>query len=54
VVRYRRFFDFNEPAALSVSHLDSAQGVYQKLVVRDNRLAAAILLGVTDSGGTLL
>jgi NAD(P)H-nitrite reductase large subunit len=37
-----------------VSHLDPARGVYRKLVVRDNRLVGAILLGTRDAGGRLL
>jgi nitrite reductase (NADH) large subunit len=35
-----------------VSHLDPEAGVYRKLVVRDGRLAGAILLGAPDPGGT--
>jgi nitrite reductase (NADH) large subunit len=35
-----------------VSHLDPEAGVYRKLVVRDGRLAGAILLGTPDPGGT--
>jgi NAD(P)H-nitrite reductase large subunit len=37
-----------------VSHLDPARGVYRKLVVRDNRLVGAVLLGARDAGGRLL
>jgi NAD(P)H-nitrite reductase large subunit len=37
-----------------VSHLDPGRGVYRKLVVRDNRLVGAILLGTRDAGGRLL
>jgi nitrite reductase (NADH) large subunit len=37
-----------------VSHLDPGRGVYKKLVVRDGRLAGAILLGSSDAGGRLL
>jgi nitrite reductase (NADH) large subunit len=37
-----------------VSHLDPAKGVYKKLVLKDNRLVGAILLGETDPSGTLL
>jgi nitrite reductase (NADH) large subunit len=37
-----------------VSHLDPSQGVYRKLVLRDNRLVGAILLGAPDAGGRLL
>jgi NAD(P)H-nitrite reductase large subunit len=36
-----------------VSHLDPTAGIYKKLVVRDGRLAGAILLGTPDVGGTL-
>jgi nitrite reductase (NADH) large subunit len=36
-----------------ISHLDPAQGVYRKFVLRDNQLAGAILLGTTDVGGRL-
>src|SRR5262249_47318038 len=36
-----------------VSHLDPAAGVYKKLVVRDARLAGAVLLGTDDAGGVL-
>src|SRR5207249_2918779 len=36
-----------------VSHLDSARGVYKKLVLRDNRLVGAVLLGAADTGGKL-
>jgi ferredoxin-nitrite reductase len=36
-----------------VSHLDPANGVYKKLVLRNNQLVGAILLGTTDPGGTL-
>jgi NAD(P)H-nitrite reductase large subunit len=36
-----------------LSHLDPAGGVYRKLVIRDNQLAGAILLGTTDTGGRL-
>jgi nitrite reductase (NADH) large subunit len=37
-----------------VTHLDPAQGSYRKLVLRDDRLVGAILLGVGDPGGRLL
>jgi nitrite reductase (NADH) large subunit len=37
-----------------ISHLDPARGVYKKLVLRDNQLAGAILLGAPDAGGRLL
>src|SRR5262249_12244567 len=36
-----------------VSHLDPETGVYKKLVVRDGKLAGAILLGIGDDGGVL-
>jgi assimilatory nitrate reductase electron transfer subunit len=36
-----------------VTFVDRARGVYQKLVVRDGRLAAAILLGDTRSAATV-
>jgi nitrite reductase (NADH) large subunit len=42
------------PECEVISHLDPARGVYQKLVVRDNKLAGAILLGKPDAGGRLL
>ena len=37
-----------------VSHLDPTNGVYRKLVLRDNRLVGAVLLGAPDAGGRLL
>src|SRR5207237_753315 len=37
-----------------VSHLDPHKGVYKKLVVRDNRLVGAILLGEQDPTSRLL
>ncbi len=37
-----------------VSHLDPANGVYRKLVVRDNRLVGGVLLGAPDANGRLL
>jgi len=37
-----------------VSHLDPAKGVYKKLVLRDNRIAGAVLLGAPDPTGKLL
>jgi ferredoxin-nitrite reductase len=37
-----------------VSHLDPGRSVYKKLVVRDGRLAGAILLGTPDAGGRLM
>src|SRR5262249_45444264 len=36
-----------------VSHLDPSRQTYRKLVLRDNRLVGAILLGVPDLGGRL-
>jgi NAD(P)H-nitrite reductase large subunit len=36
-----------------VSHCDPAQGSYKKLVIRDNRLVGAVLLGASDPGGKL-
>jgi NAD(P)H-nitrite reductase large subunit len=36
-----------------VSHLDPAAGVYKKLVVRQNQLVGAVLLGTADHGGKL-
>jgi NAD(P)H-nitrite reductase large subunit len=36
-----------------VSHFDPANGVYKKLVIRDNRLAGAIILGAVDGGNQL-
>jgi nitrite reductase (NADH) large subunit len=44
----------SSPDCEVVSHCDPSQGVYKKLVLRDNRLVGAILLGVPDSGGRLL
>ena len=37
-----------------VSHLDPIKGVYKKLVLRDNKLAGAVLLGAADTGGRLM
>lgn len=37
-----------------VSHLDPSRGVYKKLVVRNGRLAGAVLLGALDGHGQLL
>jgi NAD(P)H-nitrite reductase large subunit len=37
-----------------ISHLDPARGIYKKLVLRDNRIAGAVLLGATDPTGQLL
>jgi nitrite reductase (NADH) large subunit len=37
-----------------VSHCDPAQGTYKKLVLRDNKLVGAILLGAPDPAGQLL
>ena len=36
-----------------LGHLDPAGGVYRKVVIRNNQLAGAILLGTTDVGGRL-
>src|SRR6202035_4476770 len=36
-----------------VSHSDPVQGTYKKLVIRDNRLVGAVLLGTGDPGGKL-
>jgi nitrite reductase (NADH) large subunit len=37
-----------------VSHLDPTRGIYKKLVLRDNRIAGAVLLGAADPTGRLL
>jgi nitrite reductase (NADH) large subunit len=37
-----------------VSHYDPAKGVYKKIVLCDNRLAGAIVLGMRDASGKLL
>jgi NAD(P)H-nitrite reductase large subunit len=37
-----------------ISHCDPVQGTYRKLVLRDNKLVGAVLLGVGDPGGKLL
>jgi nitrite reductase (NADH) large subunit len=42
-----------EPECEIVSHLDAAQGVYKKFVLRDGKLVGAILLGTNDAEGTL-
>ena len=42
------------PECEVVSHLDPAKGVYKKVVIRDNRLVGAILLGETDPTNRLL
>src|SRR5262249_14684960 len=42
------------PECEVVSHLDPSRGVYKKLVVRDNQLVGAILLGENDPTGSLL
>jgi nitrite reductase (NADH) large subunit len=44
----------SSPDCEVVSHLDPVRGVYKKLVVRDNRLVGAILLGETDPTHRLL
>jgi NAD(P)H-nitrite reductase large subunit len=41
------------PESEVVSHFDPANGVYKKLVIRERRLAGAIVLGAADSGGQL-
>jgi nitrite reductase (NADH) large subunit len=42
------------PECEVISHLDPGRGVYKKLVLRDQKLAGAILLGAPDAGGRLL
>src|SRR6185369_650456 len=42
-----------DPGCEVVSHLDPARGVYRKLILRNNRLEGAILLGEPDTGGRL-
>jgi NAD(P)H-nitrite reductase large subunit len=42
------------PECEVVSHLDPANGVYRKLVIRENRLMGCILLGTGDPSGTFL
>ena len=37
-----------------ISHLDPANGVYKKVVVRNNQLVGAILLGANDPSGQLM
>jgi len=37
-----------------VSHFDPARGIYKKLVLRDNRIAGAVVLGAADPTGQLL
>jgi NAD(P)H-nitrite reductase large subunit len=37
-----------------VSHTDLSQGIYKKVVVRENKLVGCILLGTNDSSGALL
>jgi NAD(P)H-nitrite reductase large subunit len=37
-----------------ISHSDPSQGTYKKLVLRENKLVGAVLLGVGDPGGKLL
>ncbi len=41
------------PGTEVVSHLDPAAGIYRKLVVRDGKLAGALLVGASDAGGVL-
>ncbi len=43
-----------DPACEVAAHLDPARGVYRKLVLRDGKLAGAILLGTGDPGGRLM
>ncbi len=43
-----------KPDCEVVTHLDPAKGVYKKLVLRDNKLAGAVLLGAADTGGRLM
>lgn len=45
--------DYRGDGAEVVSHLDTAAGVYRKLVVRDGKLAGGILVGTPDDGGVL-
>jgi NAD(P)H-nitrite reductase large subunit len=45
--------DGKAPGHEVVSHLDPSRGVYKKLVIRDNQLVGAILLGEPDRGGRL-
>jgi NAD(P)H-nitrite reductase large subunit len=42
------------PDSEVVTHLDPAKGIYKKLVLRDNKLAGAVLLGVADRSGRLM
>jgi sulfite reductase beta subunit-like hemoprotein len=44
----------NAGEAEVISHVDSVRGIYKKLVMRERRLAAAILLGAPDHGGRLM
>ncbi|HTU92993.1 MAG TPA: FAD-dependent oxidoreductase [Gemmataceae bacterium] len=44
----------SDPDCEVVSHLDPSRGVYKKLVLRDNRLIGAILLGESDPTHRLL
>jgi nitrite reductase (NADH) large subunit len=46
-------FQGTKPGTEVVSHLDPTAGVYRKLVVRDGKLAGALLVGTTDAGGIL-
>jgi NAD(P)H-nitrite reductase large subunit len=41
------------PDSEVVSHLDPAAGVYKKLVIRDNQLVGAVLVGAADHGHRL-
>ena len=42
-----------DPQDEVVSYIEPSRGVYKKLVIRDNRLAGATLLGETDTAGVL-
>jgi nitrite reductase (NADH) large subunit len=42
------------PECEVVSHLDQGKGIYKKVVIRDNKLVGCILLGTSDSSGSLL
>ncbi|HLJ98056.1 MAG TPA: FAD-dependent oxidoreductase [Gemmataceae bacterium] len=43
----------SDPNCEVLSHLDPAEGVYRKVIMRNNQLAGAILLGTTDPSGRL-
>jgi len=44
----------NGPDCEVVSHMDPSQGIYKKVVIRENKLVGCVLLGTSDPGGTLL